>query len=95
MELYFSEVGDCNFTKKGFHQTLFPVNFDKFFIFFVEYLRANDFVPFRLLWHFTSILKAITILLLLHFDSCPAEAGIIWFTKQMNTLSYQPCCFVK
>ena len=27
-------------------------------------------------WNFTSILKAITVLFLLHFDSCPAEAII-------------------
>ena len=40
------------------------------------------------LWAFTSILKAITVLLLLHFDSCPAEAMIL-FTKQMNNLSNQ------
>ena len=41
------------------------------------------------LWDFTSILKAITSLLLLLFDICPAEAIIIWLTKQMNTLSNQ------
>ena len=41
------------------------------------------------LWGFTSILKAITVLFLLHLDSCPAEAMIIWLTKQMNTLSNQ------
>ena len=41
------------------------------------------------LWGFTSILKAITVLFLLHFDSCPAEAMIIWLTKQLNTLSNQ------
>ena len=38
---------------------------------------------------FTSILKAITVLALLHFDGCPAEAIIIWLVKQMNTLSNQ------
>ena len=38
---------------------------------------------------FTSILKAITVLFLLHFDSCPAEAIIVWLTKQINTLSNQ------
>ena len=36
---------------------------------------------------FTSILKAITALLL-HFDTCP-EAIIIWLTKQINTLANQ------
>ena len=41
------------------------------------------------LWDFTSILKAITVLFLLQFDSYPAEAIIIWLTKQMNTLSNQ------
>ena len=39
------------------------------------------------LWDFISILKAIIVLFLLHFDSCPAETIIIWLTKQMNTLS--------
>ena len=39
------------------------------------------------LWEFTSILKAITVLFLLHFDSCPAKPIIIWLTKQINTLS--------
>ena len=38
---------------------------------------------------FTSMLKAITILFLLHFHSFPAEALMIWLTKQMNTLSKQ------
>ena len=37
----------------------FPVNFDKFFIFLIKYLRVNSFVPFKLLWDFTSILEAI------------------------------------
>ena len=41
------------------------------------------------LWEFTSILKAITVLFLFHFDSCPAEPIIIWLTKQINTLSNQ------
>ena len=41
------------------------------------------------LWEFTSILKAITVLFVLHFDSYPAEAIMIWLTKQMNTLSNQ------
>ena len=36
---------------------------------------------------FTSILKAITVLFLLHFDSCPDEAIMIWLTKQMSTPS--------
>ena len=69
------------------------MNFDKFHL-FIEYLRANGFVLFRLLWDFTSILKAFTVPLLLHFDSCSAET-IIWLSKQMNTLSYQSRCFVK
>ena len=49
------------------------------------------------LWDFTSLLKEIAILFLLHFDSCPAEAIIIWLTKQMNTLSNQSfrCVFVR
>ena len=38
---------------------------------------------------FTSILKAIRVLFLLHFDSCPVEAIIIWLAKQMNALSNQ------
>ena len=41
------------------------------------------------LWDFTSIMKAIIVLFLLHFNSCPAEAIAIWLTKQMNTLSNQ------
>ena len=47
----------------------------------------SDFLyrPMRL----NSILKAITVLFLLHFDSCPAEAIIIWLTKRMNNLSNQ------
>ena len=49
METFFCEVGDCNFTIKGLYQKFFRVNFDKVFIFFKEYLQANDFVPFRLL----------------------------------------------
>ena len=61
METFFCEVGDCNFTIKGLYQKFFRVNFDKVFIFFKEYLQANDFVPFRLLWDFISILKAIEV----------------------------------
>ena len=38
---------------------------------------------------FTSILKAITVLFLLPFDSWSAEAIMIWLTKQVNTLSNQ------
>ena len=38
---------------------------------------------------FTSILKTITVLFLTHFNICPAEAIMIWLTKQMNTLSNQ------
>ena len=38
---------------------------------------------------FTSILKAIIVVFLLHFGSCPAEARMIWLTKQMNTLFNQ------
>ena len=83
METFFCEVGDCNFTIKGLYKKLFRVNFDKVFIFFKEYLQANDFVPFRLLWDFTSILKAIEVLHPLHFDSCPV---MIRLTKQMNVL---------
>ena len=30
-----------------------------------------------------------TSTVLLHFDSCPAEAIIVWLTKQMNTLLNQ------
>ena len=41
------------------------------------------------LWDFTGILKAITVFLLLHFDSCLVEAIMIWLTKQMNALSNQ------
>ena len=41
------------------------------------------------LWNFTSILKAITALFLLHFDIYFAEAMIIWLNKQMSTLSNQ------
>ena len=35
------------------------------------------------------------LLFLLHFDSCPAEAIMIWIIKQMNTLfiSVVPRCF--
>ena len=71
---------------KGLHQRFFTVKFIKFFMFFIEYLWANGFVPFRFLWNFTSILKTIKVLLLLHFGSCPVEAIMIWLTKQMNTL---------
>ena len=60
MKFFFCDVGDCNFIIKGFHQRFFPVTLD-FFIFFIEYLRANDFIPFRLLWDFTNILKAIKV----------------------------------
>ena len=42
---------------------------------------------YRFLWDFTSILKAIAVLLLLHFDSCSAKAIMIWLTNQMKTLS--------
>ena len=38
---------------------------------------------------FYQFLKAITVLFLLHFDSCPAKAIIIWFTKQMNKHHFQ------
>ena len=44
---------------------------------------------YKLLWDFTLILKTITVLFLLHFDSCRTEAIIIWLTKQIITLSYQ------
>ena len=86
MEFFISDVGDYNFTIKGLHQRFFPVNFDKCFIFFVEYIRANGFVPFMFLWDFTSILKAIKVLFLVHFDSCPVDAVMIWLAKQMNIL---------
>ena len=39
------------------------------------------------LWDYTSILKAIAVLFLLHVDSCPADAITIWLIKQMNILS--------
>ena len=65
------------------------MNFDKFFISFTEYLRTNSFVIFSLSLDFTSILKAVAVLLLLHFDSCLAEAIIICLTKQMNTFFNQ------
>ena len=38
---------------------------------------------------FTSILKTMTVLFLTHFNICPAEAIMIWLTKQMSTLSNQ------
>ena len=44
---------------------------------------------YKLLWDFILILKTITVLFLLHFDSCRTEAIIIWLTKQIITLSYQ------
>ena len=34
LEFFFIEVFDCKFTTKGLHQGFFPVNFDKFLIFF-------------------------------------------------------------
>ena len=37
----------------------------------------------------TSILNAMTVFLLIHFDSCPAETIMIWLTKQMNTSRFQ------
>ena len=58
-EFFFGEVGDCNFTIKELHQRVFPVNVDKLFIIFIEYLGGNSFVPFRFFWDFTSIQKAI------------------------------------
>ena len=61
----------------------------EFWIFFIEYLRVNTFVPLKLLWDLTGIMKAITVHLLLHFDSCPAELIMIWHTKQMSTLPNQ------
>ena len=65
MEFFISEVRVCNFTIKGLRQRFFPVNFDKFFILFIKYLRANGFVPLWFLWDFTSILKAVKALFLL------------------------------
>ena len=44
---------------------------------------------YKLLWDFTRILKTITVLFLLHVDSCCTEAIIIWLTEQIITLSYQ------
>ena len=49
---------------------------------------------YKLLWYFTSIVKAITVLFLLPFDSCPDEAIMIWLTKQMSTfISVVRRCF--
>lgn len=67
---------------KGLHPS-------EFWIFFIEYLWVNTFVPLKLLWDLTGIMKAITVHLLLHFDSSPAELIMIWHTKQMNTLPNQ------
>ena len=44
---------------------------------------------YRFLWDFTSILKAIAVLLLLDFDSYPVKAITTWLIKQMCTLSNQ------
>ena len=59
-----------------------------------RYFQVNFDIGLR---DFTSILNARTVLFLLHFDSCPAEAIIVWLTKQMNTLFNQTCrgVFVK
>ena len=86
MEYFFHLSFETNFTVKV-HERFFPVTFDKFLIFFKENLRGNAFVPFRLFWDFTSILKAITVFLLLHFDSYLAEVIMICLTKQMNIVS--------
>ena len=57
--------------------------------FTIKELHQRFSSKFLSLWNFTSILKTTTILLLLHFDSYPAQAIIISLTKQMNTLSDQ------
>ena len=58
----------------GVHHGLFPANFENFLIFLPKHPQANAFVPFRPLWDFTTVLKTVTIFLLLHCGSWPRAA---------------------
>ena len=71
---FLKAITSRNFTMKGLHHGLFPANFEKFLRFLLKHPQGNTFVPFRPLWDFTTVLKTVTVFLLLHCGSCPCAA---------------------
>ena len=59
---------------KGLHHGLFPACFEKFLRFLPKHPQPNTFVSCRPLCDFATVLKTVTIFLLLHCGSCPCAA---------------------